>query len=294
MQRGFLLLLPLLGLLPGCSKFDVVNAWVPSEGYRVIHDVAYDNGPRHKLDLYVPDDADDGTPVLVFFYGGSWETGDRRNYRFVGEAFASRGYIVAIPDYRLYPEIRYPAFLEDAAGAVAWVKREVRAVARVEPGTLYLSGHSAGAYIAAMLTLDRHWLAVEGLGVCDTITATAGLAGPYDFLPLSSRSLKAIFGDPAPLDTQPIAHVDGNAPPLMLITGESDTTVLPRNTSALATAIRTAGGVVQQRVYPDIGHAFLVASLAKPLRGLAPTLDDVDDFLRRSAQPSQCIDADVG
>ncbi|NNE85396.1 MAG: prolyl oligopeptidase family serine peptidase, partial [Alphaproteobacteria bacterium] len=117
---------------------------------------------------------------------------------------------------------------------------------------------------------------------------------PYDFLPLSSRSLKAIFGDPAPADTQPIAHVDGNAPPLLLITGATDTTVKARNTTALAAAIRTAGGTVQQRVYPDIGHVALAASLAKPLRNLAPTLDDIDDFLRLHRKTVACGNSVIG
>jgi len=279
----------LLALLPACSGADVVNALVPSGGYRVIADRAYGPDPRQRLDLYVPDGAGDGTPLLVFFYGGGWESGAREDYLFVGQAFASRGYIVAIPDYRLYPQIRYPVFIEDAAAAFAWLRREADAATGVGAGPVYLAGHSAGAYIAAMLALDRRWLAAEGFAACDSISAVAGLAGPYDFLPLTGRTLKAIFGDPAPPATQPVNRVDGRAPPLLLIAGTDDTTVLPRNTLALAAAIRAAGGAAQDIVYPDIGHVALAASLASPLRSLAPTLDDVDGFLRRHPKPTGCL-----
>jgi acetyl esterase/lipase len=258
----------LLALLPACSSVDVLNALVPSEGYSVVSNLAYGHGPRHRLDLYVPDDSNDGAPLIVFFYGGGWETGERRDYRFVGEAFASLGYMVAIPDYRLHPEIRYPAFLKDAASAIAWVNSEVGAVAKVQPGPLYLTGHSAGAYITAMLTLDQRWLATEGLAVCDVVSA-------------------------APYETQPISHVNGAAPPMLLITGATDTTVLPRNTTALAATIRATGGTVQQRVYEDTGHVTLAAALAKPLRSLAPTLSDIDHFLRLYPKTEGCR-KDVG
>ncbi len=288
MRRRLLPLLTLMAVLSGCSGADVVNALVPSDGYRVISGLGYDDGPRHKLDLYVPDGANDGAPLIVFFYGGGWESGERDDYRFVGEAFASRGYIVAIPDYRLYPEIRYPAFLEDAAAALAWIRQKASAITNLEPGVLYLAGHSAGAYIAVMLSIDPRWFAAEGLKACDVISATAGLAGPYDFLPLSSATLKAIFGDPAPPETQPIHHVDGAAPPLLLIAGATDTTVRPRNTTALTAAVKDAGGSVEQRIYQDIGHVSLVASLAKPLRGLAPTLEDIDNYLAQYPKVPGC------
>ena len=140
-------------------------------------------------------------------------------------------------------------------------------MAKVKTGPLYLTGHSAGAYITAMLTLDQRWLATEGLAVCDVVSA--------------------------PYETQPISHVNGAAPPMMLITGATDTTVLPRNTTALAATIRATGGTVQQRVYEDTGHVTLAAALAKPLRSLAPTLSDIDHFLRLYPKTEGCR-KDVG
>lgn len=220
-------------------------------------------------------------PTIVFFYGGDWQSGLKEDYLFVGEAFASKGYVTVIPDYRLYPEVRYPAFLEDGAAAVAWVRANTGRL-EVQDGPIYLVGHSAGAYIAAMLTLDPRWLSQSGDSVCDTVAATVGLAGPYDFLPLTDAALKDIFGPKeSRARTQPINHVDGSAPPMLLTSGRDDTTVRPGNTGRLAERIRRAGGTVGVRYYDDIGHVALVASLAEPLRVLAPTLDDVDRFLRR-------------
>lgn len=275
------LLLALMLVLPGCSGADLLNRFVPSEGYRLIRDLRYGDGPRRGLDLYLPDHAAEAAPTVVFFYGGGWESGSKDDYLFVGQAFASRGYVTAIPDYRLYPEVRFPGFLEDAAAAVAWVRANTRRTGAA-PGPVYLVGHSAGAYIAAMLTLDPQWLERVGNRVCDSVAATVGLAGPYDFLPLTSATLKDIFGpESSRPQTQPINHVDGTAPPMLLVTGTADTTVYPRNSANLAARIRSRGGAVEQRVYDGIGHIELVASLADPLRGVAPTLDDVDGFLRR-------------
>lgn len=264
-------------LLSACSGAALLDSLVPQGGYRVVPDLAYRDGARGRLDLYVPDAPADASPspVVVFFYGGGWTSGSKADYRFVGEALTARGYTVAIPDYRLYPQVRFPAFLEDAAAAVAWLRRHGPAGDR----PVYLLGHSAGAYIAAMLTLDRQWLAAAGDDVCRAVAATAGLAGPYDFLPLRSASLKAIFG-PGP-ETQPINRVDGTAPPMLLVTGGDDTTVLPGNSDRLAAHIAAAGGLAERRSYDRIGHIALVASLASPLQGLSPAIDDVDGFLRR-------------
>lgn len=275
------LLLTLMGLLlPACSGAELLDTLVPETGYRVVRDLAYGDGPRQRLDLYRPDPAPPAPPLVVFFYGGGWESGSKDDYRFVGQALTARGYAVAVPDYRLYPQVRFPAFLEDAAAAVAWARRNAAGGANGRP--VYLVGHSAGAYIAAMLTLDERWLEAAGEPVCNAVAATVGLAGPYDFLPLRSATLKAIFGpEPARPRTQPVNHVDGGEPPLLLVTAGDDTTVLPRNSDRLAARIDAAGGRVERRSYERIGHAALVASLAAPLQGLSPAIEDVDGFLRR-------------
>lgn len=282
-RRALRLLSPLLPLaaLAGCSGADFVNSMVPKGGYRVITDIGYGDGPRRTLDLYVPDGAPASLPTILFLYGGGWTSGAKADYLFVGQAFAARGYAVAVADYRLYPEARYPAFVEDGAAAVAWVKTRMAAETGVAPRALYLMGHSAGAYNAAMLALDSRWLGTHGLRPCETIDAFVGLAGPYDFRPITGRSLPTIFGGPSPDGVMPLDHVSRGPPPMLLISGLDDTTVRPANSRALAAKARAAGGTVEEKYYPDIGHIWLAGSLGAPLQHMAPTVNDVDAFLKK-------------
>ncbi|NIA70803.1 alpha/beta hydrolase [Pelagibius litoralis] len=262
----------LVALLTACSGTDLLNGLTPREGYGLEAGIAYGPDDRHRLDLYAPESGEPEAMVL-FFYGGSWESGERGDYRFVGEAFASQGLAVAIPDYRLYPPVRYPAFLEDSAAAVAWAHRHHK-------GPLFLVGHSAGAYNAVMLALDDRLLAAEGLRPCDTLAGVVGLAGPYDFLPLTDPALKAIFGPAAGrAATQPVAYVNPKAPPLLLLSGDADTVVRPRNSRILAERQRAAGGKAEARFYDDLGHLRIVGALSRPLRAAAPVLDDIRRFI---------------
>lgn len=259
-------------LLAACSGADLVNGLTPREGYRVEADIAYGSDARHRLDLYLPEE---GAPkaLVLYLYGGSWEQGERGDYLFVGEAFASQGVAVAIPDYRLYPRVRYPAFLEDAAAAVAWAKA-------YHDGPLFLVGHSAGAYNAVMLALDDRWLGTAGLQACDALSGVVGLAGPYDFLPLKDPDLKVIFGPPEGLaSTQPINHVTAEAPPLLLLSGDADGVVDPRNSQVLAQRQRRTGGKAAVRLYDGLGHIRIVGALSRPLRDSAPVLEDILSFI---------------
>lgn len=250
---------------------------------RVRHDIAYAPGPRGRLDVYSPRSPDPHAPVAVFIYGGSWQSGEKALYRFVGVSLASRGIVTVIPDYRVYPEARYPDFLVDSARAVAFAKAHA-AEWGADPGRLFLIGHSAGAYNAVMLTLDRRWLAGVGMDPRRDVAGTVGLAGPYDFLPLKDAKLKIIFGpEDQRADTQPINHVDGDAPPLRLLAGAGDTVVDPGNTSRLAAAVRARGGEVSTRIYPGLGHVSLVTSIAGLFRRRAPVLDDIAAFVRGPA-----------
>ncbi len=268
-------MLALASCLAACSGAAVLDALTPSHGYQVQHDLAYGPEPRQHLDLYAPEDAPADAPLVVFFYGGNWESGDKATYRFVGQAFTARGYVTAIPDYRLYPEVRYPLFLEDAAAAVAWLH------AQQPTRPIYLAGHSAGAYLAVMLSLDPRWLGAHDQVSCQLIEGAVGLAGPYDFLPLHDATLEQIFGPgPASPGSQPINHVTPAAPPLLVATGEDDHTVDPGNSERLTNALLAVGAPVQLRRYPGVAHVGLVAALAAPLRFVAPVLDDADAFLR--------------
>jgi acetyl esterase/lipase len=243
---------------------------------------AYGDDPRQGVDVYAPADIK-AAPMVVFFYGGSWQEGERVDYRFVGSALAGRGFVTAIPDYRLYPQVLYPDFLKDSARAVRWA-RDNAARFGGDPERLVVMGHSAGAHIAAMLTLDREWLAAEGMEAHRDLSGMVGLAGPYEFLPLVDDTLKIIFGPEAGRAvSQPINHVDGHAPPLLLLTGGQDRTVDPANSTRLAAKVRAMGGVAERKDYPKLDHRTLVGALAPVLRPLGPVLPDVAGFIQRVA-----------
>ncbi len=260
----------------GCSPVQILNGLAPS---RLVADgVAYGEDPRQKLDIYRPSGAGGPFPVVVFLYGGGWNSGDRAMYRFVGGALADHGLLTVIPDYRVFPEVKFPSFLQDNAAALRWT-RDNSSTYGGAPGPFFLMGHSAGAYNAAMLGLDPAWLGPVGMDRTD-LRGVIGLAGPYDFLPLHSDELRTIFGPPAQLPrTQPINFVDGKAPPMLLLAGDKDTTVDPANTARLAARIRQAGGSVEEKFYPGIQHEEIVGSLGVPLRFLAPTLKDCLTFM---------------
>jgi acetyl esterase/lipase len=215
--------------------------------------------------------------MVVFFYGGNWQSGDKAIYCFIGQALASRGVVAVIPDYRLYPEARYADFLADAAAAVAWSGGHAAELGG-DPTRLYLMGHSAGAYIAAMLALDR-----RRLGGRPKIAGMIGLSGPYDFLPLTDPALRQIFAPENEWSsTQPIFYARGDSPPLLLLTGDDDDTVDPGNTARLASRIRALGGNVTEKHYPGIGHLQIIGAMAAPFHFIAPTLADTIGFVEKS------------
>jgi acetyl esterase/lipase len=274
--------LALLGGLVACSPLTVLNALSPGGASEVTADIAYGDGPRRKLDVYRPKDASAPAPVVVFFYGGNWVGGERGDYAFVGRALASRGIVAVIADYRLYPEVGYPDFLKDVAQAVAWAAREAGRHGG-DPKRLYVMGHSAGAYNAAMIALDKRWLAEQGMSPSD-LRGWIGLAGPYDFLPIENPTTKPVFHFPdTPRESQPIHHVSAGAPPALLIAARSDKLVNPsRNTGHLAAALRAQHIPVREIYYDKVSHTTLVGSIAAPMRWLAPTLDQVTDFVLKA------------
>lgn len=240
--------------------------------------VAYGPLARQKLDIWAPKArSDQPRDVVVFFYGGSWNSGERGFYGFAGRALAERGYVVVVPDYRLVPDVRFPGFVEDGAAAVAWVRANIQKYGG-NPARIHLTGHSAGAHIASLLTLDHRWLDAAG-APRDTVKSFAGLAGPYDFLPFTSDASKAAFGHlPDPRPSQPIAYAQANAAPMLLLTGTADTTVKPRNSRALAAAQSRNGAKAATLYYDELSHSGIVMAFARPYRGLAPVIDDLDAF----------------
>lgn len=267
----------LLAALSPLQLFALIAPKDPAR--RVTHAARHADGPRGGLDVYAPAKVDGPAPVAVFLYGGSWETGRRQDYRWVARALAAQGFLVLVPDYRLYPEVRYPGFLEDGAAAVRWAVDNAASLDG-DPARIVLIGHSAGAYNAAMLALDPHWLravAVEPR----VIRAFVGLSGPYAFLPLESPVTIRTFGEADDLAaTQPGAFARADAPAAFLATGEQDTVVRPRNTRKLAAALREAGAKVEERHYPNMGHAGPVLALSRLFRGKSTLLADMVAFLK--------------
>lgn len=261
-----------------CAPVTVLNLLVPRGGYHVVRDLPYGADPRQKLDLYVPDGLKAPAPVILFFYGGSWQSGSKTTYLAFGQAFASRGIVVAVADYRVYPQVRYPAFVEDGASALAFVHAHA-AQQGGDPARIFVAGHSAGAYIAVMLAADRRYLTRIGADP-GWIHGVIGISGPYDFLPLKDPDLVAIFGGADRTDTQPITYIDGRRPPMLLATGTADTTVGPHNTFNLASKLRSYGSKVKVVTYPGVGHIGIILSLAPGFRGRTTLRDDITDFVR--------------
>ncbi len=283
--RGISLAL-LYVLTSGCSPLALVSAVSNDDGVTASTDRRYGMLPRQQLDIYSPKSGEAALcPVVIFFYGGSWQTGERGQYRFVGEALAAQGFIAVVPDYRVYPEVKFPTFVEDGAAAVRWVHDHILEFGG-DPRRVFLMGHSAGAHIAAMLALDPRHLAAQGLSPED-LRGFIGLAGPYDFLPLKSAALVDIFGgaDGIP-DTQPITFVSTRSPPALLLHGADDTTVRPGNSDRLSARMRQLGGSVSETIYKGIGHSGILLALSSPFKGIAPVRADVAAFVRADAQTS--------
>ena len=275
-----LAVLLLAGALSACSPLALVNAVSPGGTARSVATAAYGPDPRHGLSIYRPEKGARNAAVIVFFYGGNWVSGERDDYAFVGRSLAERGFVVVIPDYRLYPQAGYPASLDDSARAVAWTSRRIAQYGG-DPKRVFVMGHSAGAYNAAMVALDPRWLRKQGSDP-GILRGWIGMAGPYNFLPIENETTREVFPYPAtPRDSQPINHVSAKAPPALLIAARNDKTVEPvRNSGALADRLRSVGVPVREVVYDNVNHATLVATLSAALRRLAPSLDAVEDFVR--------------
>ena len=267
--------------LAACSPLGTLNAVIPSSSYTLNADVAYGPLPRQRLDIYRPTDAAPaaGWPVVVFFYGGSWNRGEKADYKFVGEALASRGVLTLVADYRLYPAVRYPDFLKDSALALGYGLNEAKRLGG-DVKRVFVMGHSAGGYNAAMLALDARWLGEIGHAPKE-LAGFIGLAGPYDFFPMTNPDTQPVFFHPNyPPHTQPLEFAASTAPRTFLGAAVKDSLIEPqRNTVGLATKLKSVGVPVTLKMYDSVSHITLVASLARPLRFLAPTLEDVVAFI---------------
>ena len=270
-------------LLTACSAVDVLNATVATDTYTRTEGLAYGPLSRQMLDIYQPKGQTPLTlknaPMVVFFYGGNWSMGERADYRFVGEALASQGIVTLVADYQLSPQVRYPVFVQDSALAVRWAFDHAEQYG-ASPSRIFVMGHSAGAYNAAMVALDERWLQAVGL-TPSRLAGWIGLAGPYDFLPIVEPKSRVAFNWPdTPADSQPMAHVSRASPPALLLAPTQDKVVNPqRSTVSMARRLKASGVRVESELFDSVSHVTLVASMASVLRGRAPVLERITAFV---------------
>ncbi|MCC5862067.1 MAG: alpha/beta hydrolase [Gammaproteobacteria bacterium] len=268
-------------LTAGCSPTRVVSTLSPTSHLERAPAIAYGTHPRQQLDIYRPNEATaaTGSPVVVFFYGGSWQRGDRGKYAFVGSYLADLGVVAVVPDYRVYPEVRFPGFVEDGAAVLAWVEQHIEAFGG-DPDQVLVMGHSAGAHIAALLALDERYLLAQG--VTRAIPrGLIGLAGPYRFDTDSGRLAEIFAADEGQGDSQPMNFARGDAPPALLLHGENDRVVSAENSRQLFDRLCEAGGTAEVIVYPGVGHMRIAAALAPPLSFAGRSDQDVAAFIAR-------------
>jgi acetyl esterase/lipase len=256
-------------LLDGLDRF-----WPGAGVTQIAKHVAFGKHGQ-TLNIWRRDDAK-GMPVVIFYYGGGWVKGTADEYGFAARAYASKGFVVVVPDYRKVPQVRFPAFIQDAADAVKWTRDNIANYGG-DPSRIAVVGHSAGAHSVAMLALDPQWLAAAGAP--GAVKAAVGLSGPYDFYPFTGRAVEAMGKWPRPAETQPITFARKNAPPMLLITGTADTTVRPKNARNLYKALTDAGARVVKWEYPGLGHEDIAMALSLPFRDKATVLNDSSAFM---------------
>jgi acetyl esterase/lipase len=280
--RTFCLLLLSALALSACTGAQVLNSLTPGTGYVLATNLPFDDETRLRLDVYTPAGEVRDAPVVVFFYGGRWTTGSKDDFRFVGQALAAQGFVAVIADHRKYPDVVFPVFVEDAARAVRWTHRNIARFGG-SPDKLFVMGHSSGAHLAAMLALNGEYLKAVG-GSRSWLKGMIGLAGPYDFMPITAPDLRDMFDPPERFpDSQPIFFADGQNPPLLLMHGEDDEDVWVKNTRNLAKAVGEAGGGVETVIYPKLGHRWIIAAISAPLRSRNDVISHIREFVNRHA-----------
>ncbi len=265
-------------LAASCASIGAFNRSTPHDQGAVLalQDAAYAEGERGRLDVYAPASGAQNAPVLVFFYGGGWRTGAKKEYSFVGDAFAAHGFVTVIPDYRLAPDTQFPGFIEDNARALRWVQDNIARYGG-DPERIVLVGHSAGAYNAVMVALDQSYAREAGFDTA-RIQGVAGLAGPYAFT-FSNSIIRTAFGEPNPARMHALRHARADAPALLLLTGDADARVPVRATTEMRDAALAAGGRAEVRIYEGMTHAGILQALALERRD-QPVFHDVLTFAR--------------
>ncbi len=274
-------------ILIGCQTTSIINTLTPSGGFTLQKDQPYGPAPRQTLDIYTPKNKPLKSAVVVFIHGGSWATGDKDKYLFVGQAFTELGYITVIPNYRLYPQVEFPAFIDDAAAAIAGLNQLLPQQACPDIRNIILVGHSAGAHTVAMLATEPKYLKRNHADV--TLQAWVGMAGPYD-LPLDDSVVADKFSRVTnDTDANPLNLASAATPPALLLHGKSDKTVVSKHTEKLSARLQALKVPVTTHFYAKTNHTKLAGGLAKPLRFLNPAYRDIADYLHRRELDTDCL-----
>jgi acetyl esterase/lipase len=272
----------LSAMAAACSTLRLFNTFTPKDPgvRRVARNVAYGPGPRQTYDVYAPDGARD-LPLIVFFYGGGWNSGAKEDYGWFAIALAAMGYVVAVPDYRVVPEVVYPVFLDDSAAAVKVIAS--RAITYgADSKRLGLAGHSAGAYNAVMLALDPRYLGADAAGN-SPVLACVGVSGPYDFYPFNVKASRDAFGQwLRPEETQPITYARKTNTKFLLLQSRTDTIVGVHNAVNLDHKLEAAGTACTLKLYDGLTHQDTAAAFSVPFRGKGTLYADTQAFLKQA------------
>lgn len=263
--------------ITGCNTLQAFNKLTPKDKESILlaKDLVYGTAALQKYDIYGPKEAHGKLPIIVFFYGGAWNSGNKDEYVWAGRSLAALGYIVALPNYRLVPEVHFPVFVEDCALAF----KHIRANSDTYNGDkdkIILMGHSSGAYNASMLALDNHYLGADHAAV----KAFIGISGPYDFYPFDVReSIDAFSNWPHPNETQPVNFATKKDIKFLLLQSRSDIIVGSKNSINLELALKASGNEVELKFYENVTHQEMVASLSIPFRNKASVREDIEIYL---------------
>lgn len=280
MYRCFLLFVSFISIwvLSGCSPLEILNVTVSDDGYTSVMNRTYGNKPRQSLNIHIPKQLKENADVVVFFYGGRWQYGNKDEYAFVADALTSQGFITVISDYRLYPQVDWREFVQDGASAYQWVVGNIQKYGG-NSERIFVMGHSAGAHIAAMVVTDETLLVKKIKRPCGLI----GLAGPYDFLPIRDEDVKRIYSTASDLkNTQPITFLNKGDPAILLLHGIDDVAVKPKNSINMAARAKQLGVPVETKFYKDTDHVDILISLSSTFRFYAPTLKDTANFIAKT------------
>jgi len=282
------LLISLASVGSACSPRRAAESLISGNHFVRTADIAYGADPRQRLDVYRPRAVREHHPVVVFLYGGRWQSGSKTDYRVLAGALTRHRFVAVIPDYRLYPQVRFPAWVDDGAQAVRWVRDNIGQFGG-DPERIVLVGHSAGAHTVALLALDKRYLA--RVGAASAVRGFVSLAGPVDTT-WTDPDVQLLMGPQENWpETYPSRHIDGTEPPILFLHGAGDETVLPHNSTVLAALIQERGGCARAVVYPNVGHVEIVIALAIPWLRIAPVVEDVAAFVR-DPESSTCPSGD--